>query len=283
MNGHMFHRRRLFVLVMLAALLLPTPAVFAGNDNPGVAPPHANAFGKSYAEWAVAWWQWALSQPGANHPLLDETGANCAVGQQGKVWNLVGVFFTSDTAERTCTIPTGTALLIPILNAWADNVGEPNPFTPEQQLARCSGFVENPADLFVSVDGHPLQNLEGYAVEPTLFDYTMPDHGLFDAAFGFNFSGHVEDAASCGYYVLLNPLSKGAHDIQIKATNTSGFSLDVIYHLTVAAAGHLKAQGAQSEQFSATAVASGSGKERAAHKHKNRHGGQHRSKGKHRH
>ena len=34
-----------------------------GNDNPGVLPLKANAFGKSYEEWSAAWWQWALSAP----------------------------------------------------------------------------------------------------------------------------------------------------------------------------------------------------------------------------
>src|SRR5262245_59170953 len=93
--------------------LMMTTAAFARNDNPGVIPPEAAAFGKTYGEWSAAFWQWLYSLPVDQHPLFDT--ADCSAGQSGKVWFIGGTFTLNpdpenpDTgvigeAERTCTI-----------------------------------------------------------------------------------------------------------------------------------------------------------------------------------
>src|SRR4051812_21267521 len=76
--------------------------------------PNAHPYGQSYGQWAADWWQWALAQPAATNPLLDATGARCANDQHGRVWFLAGT--TGGDANRTCTVPRGTAILIPVLN-----------------------------------------------------------------------------------------------------------------------------------------------------------------------
>ena len=43
--------------VCAAALGLVAPSLADGNPNPGVLPIDSHAFGKTYAEWAAAWWQ----------------------------------------------------------------------------------------------------------------------------------------------------------------------------------------------------------------------------------
>ena len=58
----------LFVLV-LALLLVSLPAQADSNPNPGILPPNQPAYGKSYGEWAAAWWNWALSGPDGNNVL----------------------------------------------------------------------------------------------------------------------------------------------------------------------------------------------------------------------
>src|SRR5213082_787661 len=44
-----------------------------GNPNPGVVPPHARAYGLSYAEWGAQWWRWAYSFPVAQFSPLRRT------------------------------------------------------------------------------------------------------------------------------------------------------------------------------------------------------------------
>ena len=69
--------------------------------SPRVLPPNAHPHGRSYGEWAAAWWQYVLSVTSAQNPLFDETGANCAVSQTGHVFFLVGVFNETGTAVRS--------------------------------------------------------------------------------------------------------------------------------------------------------------------------------------
>ena len=44
------------------------------------------------------WWQWVLDIPKEINPLLDETGENCGINQQGPVWYLVDTPDDSETS-----------------------------------------------------------------------------------------------------------------------------------------------------------------------------------------
>src|SRR5947208_888904 len=86
-------------LSMLSRLLLagclvigPTDQLVMGqgNPNPGVIPPHARAYGLSYAEWGAQWWRWAYSFPVAQFPPLQSGEGDCSLGQSGSVWFLAG-------------------------------------------------------------------------------------------------------------------------------------------------------------------------------------------------
>ena len=68
-------------------------------------------------------WQWVTEIPREINPLLDKTGDNCDVNQQGPVWFLVGTpgdtqagNLTTGSAERDCIIPEEKKILIPIIN-----------------------------------------------------------------------------------------------------------------------------------------------------------------------
>ena len=103
-------------------------------------------------------------------------------------------------------------------------------------IDRCDNFVKDPLKLTVTLDGRELKLLESYKINPTFFTYSMPDHGFFEAAFDFNFSGSppAPGAITCGYYVMLTPLSKGHHDLHIETSNADkSFTQDVRYDLTV--------------------------------------------------
>jgi hypothetical protein len=287
---HMHHRKRrahlLAVLSLIAVLVLSGPAA-AKNANPGVSPPHAKAFGKSYEAWSVQWWQWVLGQEapkpdGHPHPLFDTTGEDCDVGQQGKVWFLGGIFGLVGTptdpaaVTRDCAVPTGKALFFPILNIAADNVGVP----PDQQQSDlqglvdtyCTPFLHSDVDLAVELDGRPLKHLESYEIEPTLFSYDLPEEDNLYQFFGVDWTGPppeppVPGAASCGYYLMLTPLSKGQHELHIVASTEGlgGFGLDVTYNLDIG---------------KGTSAESGGGKHDNGHKHKNKDGVHHQ--GRHR-
>ena len=218
-----------------AALTLPTLALAGKGDhgNPGVLPSHANSHGKSYGEWAAAWWQWIMGTPADQSPLLDETGEFAHVGQSGSVWFLAGTF--SGTVERTCTVPTGKKLFFPVLNnAWFQFCTDP-PLDDEctQNNYEClREQIRLPADVEVSceIDGRSIKNLSAYHVESPAFGlYTT--EGSLAAAFGFPLCLNAP-CVDDGYYLMLSPMNPGTHTIHFTGIN-GDFGLDVTYHLTV--------------------------------------------------
>ena len=119
-------KRIVVVAIVLGLAVLAVPSVMAHDgDGPKVITPDSVAYGRTYSEWSAAWWQWTLSIPASNHPLFD-TG-DCSVGQSGPVWFLGGKFCASNNPNcgysdvvRSCSVPAGKALYIPILNAeWS--------------------------------------------------------------------------------------------------------------------------------------------------------------------
>src|SRR5260370_41583438 len=147
-------------LIALVLLLQVTPALADTNPNPGVLPPNFDLFGKSYGEWNAGWWQWSFSVPASKNPALATNGAlDCSVGQSGNVWFLAGHFLTGGSFTRSCSIPAGKALFIPLINSWADNVCNAPPLTVDQLRASAAGRVNPPANLHPRIDRHPLSNL----------------------------------------------------------------------------------------------------------------------------
>src|SRR6266571_8232099 len=234
-------------LIALVLLLQATPALAAKNPNPGVLPPNSHPFGKTYGEWNDGLWQWFFSVPASKSPGLATNGAlDCSVGQSGNVWFLAGPFLTSGSFTRSCTVPVGKALLIPLINSWVDNVcnngqpPNPPPFTVDQLRAFAASGVIPPANLHASIDGNPVTNLESYRAISPVFSYTLlpsPDN-LIDAAFGVSLPGlcwpslTVTPAVADGFYIMLTPLPAGSHRINFGGSGP-GITLDVTYNLTV--------------------------------------------------
>jgi hypothetical protein len=230
-------------LIALVFLLQVTPALAATNPNPGVLPPNSHPFGKTYGQWNAGWWQWSFSVPASKNPALATNGAlDCSVGQFGNVWFLAGHFLTGGSFTRSCSIPVGKALFIPLINSWADNVCNAPPLTVDQLRASAAGGVNPAANLHASIDGHPLSNLESYRAISPVFSYTLPPSpdNLIDAAFGVSLPGPcwpsltVTPAVADGFYIMLTPLTAGSHSINFGGSGPGGgFTLDVTYNLTV--------------------------------------------------
>jgi hypothetical protein len=220
-------------LALAATVLAPLASARAENANPGVLPVTANAHGKSYGEWSAAWWQWVLSIPTTVNPLPDATGAECAQGQSGHVWFLVGVVNVSGQAERSCTIPSGTALFFPVINTECSTL-EAGIFhgNNETELRSCAHAFSF-TDLQASIDGVSLTNLASYEIDSPLFTFTLPE----DNVLGITAPPFTGMSVGLGVYLLLAPLPVGEHTLHFGGTDSTGFTLDITYHLTVVPAG----------------------------------------------
>ncbi len=235
--GVKYWRSGIAVVMVGMALIMSTP-VFAANLNPGVLP--SNSPPSTFGELNASWWQWFFSVPASKNPGLAKNGSvDCSVGQSGNVWFLAGKFLSSGTFTRSCTIPVGKALFIPLINSWQDNVCVKPPHGVGQLRALAADSVYPPVELHASIDGSPL--LSQRAISP-VFSYTLPpppDNVIY-AEFGVSIPGDcgttsstVDGAVADGFYIMLPPLTAGSHRINFGGTGPTGFTLNVTYNLTV--------------------------------------------------
>jgi hypothetical protein len=214
----------------------------AESANPKVYARDSVPYGRTYGEWAAAWWQWALSVPVSNHPLFDN--GNCTVEQTGPVWFLGGQFTSVTPASiklggvnRTCTMPAGKALFFPVLNI-ENSLLEDQGKTIAQLRQFPESAMDGAAKLSVVVDGHSIPNVKrDFRVQSPTFEFTLPTDNLLTAIGEGPFAAGVySPAVDDGYYVMLQPLPLGDHKIRFKGSVPAfSFSLDITYHITVVA------------------------------------------------
>src|SRR5215217_7645484 len=227
----------LVVLVLLVAAGGPTAiraqeATPIAGAGPGelVLPPDAPAYGLTYAAWTARFARWAHSLPAAINPASDATGERCGFGQAGPVFFLVQAG-DQEAVERTCTVPAGTALLLPLLSASCTTV-EPPPFhgRDEAALRACTeAWFATAVELTAVVDGETIPDLERYRVESDLFTVALPVGNILGV------EPTVTQGVVEGYWLLLAPLPVGEHELRFGGeVPNSDIATEVTYHLTVA-------------------------------------------------
>lgn len=196
-------------MVILGLMLLSQMVMAASNQNPGVLPINSKPYDFSYGEWGVKWWQWAVSIPAATNPLLDTTGEYCNVGQSGNVWFLAGTI--GGSATRTCTIPAGKAIFLPIINQFDCCESDQ---TVADMRKNVTYQIDNVTNMDFKLDGVSLQNLFSYRSPSSgTFDLILPDKNIFGIP-----AGTYGPTVSDGYYLMLKPLTKGQHTIEFAGT-----------------------------------------------------------------
>lgn len=180
------------------------------------------------------WWQWVLSIPPEDNPLLDTTGESCQEGDMGDVFFLVGT--VGGSVERECTISEGQEILIPIFNSICFDL--PGGFDPDLpgQFSRPRGpdsceeqvesFIDQASNLELTIDGVSIENLEDFRVQSNPFPIKLPEDNIIGLPSGTYFG------ISDGYWVIVESLPEGEHTIEFGG-QAPGFTVDVTYHLTV--------------------------------------------------
>jgi hypothetical protein len=224
---------RLLAIAMLAAIGLSLVLWSAPPPGEAGPPPHAQAFGLLSRDW----WQWVLSIPAEDNPLLDETGAKVALNQSGDLWYLAGVLNVTGTAVRTAIIPSGKWLFFPVLNYEFDNY---LCLVPDLTLSIGQGrkfirdVLDTAVDLTVEVNGVP--HAYKRATSPP-FAITLPEDSVFlQVGCPDALAGTYAPAVSDGYWALLKPLPVGEHTIHFHGALPDllpPFTVDITYKLTV--------------------------------------------------
>ncbi|HET6717902.1 MAG TPA: hypothetical protein VFG90_12280 [Nitrososphaeraceae archaeon] len=199
--------------VTIAATYADSKASFADSINPGVFALDSKPYGNTFEEWTIKFWQWLLPIPTDKSPMTDTTGERCSENQNSSSPVFFLVFSGGGSAVRTCDVPAGKAILVPV-NVVECSFAEMNVKT-EEELHTCAEEDEssNPG-LFLSVDGKQFKELETYRVHSRAFDTNFPENPIFGKP------GPTR-AVSDGYWVILEPLTPGKHDIHFKASLTN--------------------------------------------------------------
>jgi hypothetical protein len=140
---------------------------------------------------------------------------------------------------RSCTIPGGKGILVPIIN-FAGAVPEDG--TTPQDVASAAGGAADLIDvstLSVTLDGIKIQNLGQYRFRSPVFSFTGSVPNLYSVGGCANMTPHCYEgfhaqAVADGYYILLKPLLAGVHTLHFHGEVPDwGFVEDATYHLKV--------------------------------------------------
>jgi hypothetical protein len=95
-------------------------------------------------------------------------------------------------------------------------------------MRECASAFLDGAVFTATIDGVPIGNLEQYRALSPEFELELPEGNIFDVP-----AGVYAPAAADGFYLMVNPLPPGQHEINFTASFTEGEPLNVTYHLIV--------------------------------------------------
>jgi len=203
-------------------------AMAARDPNNSIAKPQGSYQGQSYGEWSAEWWQTMLSMPVVNgqHPLLN---GGALTNGSGEVFLAAA---PSGPATISITIPSGTPIIVPIVNAECSTVEEP-PFQgeTEPELRACAnGHIDQTTLLSATIDAVPVSELQTYRTQSPLFEFTLPANNVLNEP-----AGTTGQAVDAGVYLVIKPLSRQTtHTIRVSGTfpqfNTT---IDTTFLITV--------------------------------------------------
>jgi hypothetical protein len=208
------------------------PAIMkSGNPNPGIAPPNSQPLGSSYNDWEVQAIQWYYSQDSTvpmparvfGHmvvpPMAYLSGATVPVTMTVGQWFFVPICFMTwantpgdwgydHPWDAPFTDPV-TGIQYPTYEAWARY----------QVKASLDGVHPT-----CTIDGKPVQNIDMYRMQTSLFDLVLPADNPWGVPAG-TYSPNFAD----GWFAILRPMTPGKHTV----TNAIGEGLFVTYEITV--------------------------------------------------
>jgi hypothetical protein len=174
-------------------------------------------FDKTYGEWTIRWWQWALGTPITVNPVVDDTGRNAYVNQGSEVWFLAGKFGDEkkNLPRRQCTVPVGMAIMIPVINCEANPLEYPELKTEEDLIAHVSNDVDTVVRKECYVNSMPIP-VQRVTSDPQIFPLTISKDNPMVVG------GGSTKAAADGYWIFLKPLSKGDYIIEFVGSCEGG-------------------------------------------------------------
>jgi hypothetical protein len=183
----------------------------AQGNNSAVYPKDSTPYGVPYKDWIVRWWQWNVGVPTSQHPRDNYTAEKCTVNQNGSVWFIPDILTGKE--ERTCTIPEGKAILVPLITGECDTSDSQS--QSDADIRQCSTAGDEYGAISATLDGQKIENLDSYRTATDFFNITYVKDNIFDAPVG-TYRGVAD-----GFFVFLKPLPVGNHVLQVKSSVTN--------------------------------------------------------------
>jgi len=226
-------REELAVLALALTIIMMSThfiTVNADSVNKGVYSIDAKPFGIKYGEWTAHWWQWNMGMPSATHLREHFDSKKCNMDQKGPIWFLPDGLNGKEL--RSCTIPSDKAVLVPALTG---NCDDDNPQSPmnDEELLKCASEGGDYSTISATLDGVALKNLNDYKISSPPFNMTVPEDNIFN-----NKPGTYRTIAN-GWYVFLEPLSEGAHQLNLTTNVVNplhpeyNYNSELTYEITV--------------------------------------------------
>jgi hypothetical protein len=176
-------------------------------------------YGKTYGNWTVEWWRWALSTPKSINPVIDKFGEYACIEKQDRdVIFLAGKLAEEEGSfpERRCTIPANKSILFPVINCECNPLEYPELKTYHDLI----DHVRRDEDTIISrecyVNGRRVPALR-ISSDPIVFRVSMAEDNIFEVK-----GGGSTYASADGYWVFLKPLDKGQHRITFQGSCENG-------------------------------------------------------------
>jgi hypothetical protein len=200
------------LIFVFSALTLPV----AASSSVNIYSPDSKPYNLSYADHAKNFWKWALAIPASENPVNDQTGGKCANGQSNTNSSIFYLTFNNGgKSERTCTVPAGKALLIPVMQVEISDKDIPGSSVEDQRsAAKKDQDSVNSLYLKIGDKEYSYQDLLKYRTQPTEpFEVMYADNGIFGIA-----KGGPSKVVADGYYILTEPLAKGIYPVHFKSS-----------------------------------------------------------------
>ena len=188
----------------------------AASNSVNIFLPDSKPYNLTYGDHAKNYWKWALSVPASENPVNDQTGEKCANGQTNSNSSVFYLTYNNGgVSERTCTVPAGKGLLIPVMQVeWSDKESPGASVEDLTTAAKKDQDSVNSLYLKVGDKEYNYQDLLKYRIHPTEpFQVVFPDNGIAGVT-----KGGSSTSVADGYYILTEPLTKGTYPIHYKSS-----------------------------------------------------------------
>jgi hypothetical protein len=171
--------------------------------------------GKTWEDWTTKWWQWFLSIPKEKNPALDTTGENCDINQdESGVWFLAGT--VGGRVERTCFVPDGKAVLLPIIGFATSYAENPDLKTEDDLIRNAKSNIDDIQNRQATINGFGLNDFDYCRILSPPFNVILPQENVCNAPLGHT------TAVGDGYWIFVKSLDYHKCQIRVAGSCLSG-------------------------------------------------------------